>query len=140
MDMYQKALSVLFTLDKWQKPFFSITTGSRLLTTISIQLLLRKLGLLLLERLDSTYTPVKESLATASLTLLQERFPSIATGRAVLAITFLQPVLQKVEQQLLDKWDGMDIPMRVWHAMSFPTMDEYINSSIHTSEIHRVAV
>jgi hypothetical protein len=83
---------------------------------------------------------VKESLATASLTLLQERFPSIATGRAVLLITFIQPVLQKVEQQFLDKWDGMDIPLRVWYAMSFPTMDEYISSSIHTSEIHRVTV
>ena len=73
---------------------------------------------------------MKVSLATASLTLLQEQFPSIAIGRAVLVITSIRPMLQRLEQPLLDKWEGMDIALRVWYAMSFPTMDEYISSSI----------
>ena len=47
--------------------------------------------------------------------LLQERFPSITTGREVLEITCTQPILP--EWQLVGKWVIIDTTPRVWHAI-----------------------
>ena len=57
----------------------TIATISQLVVTISIQLLLQRLGPLLMGKLDGMDTPVREWLDIASLRLWQEPFPSIAT-------------------------------------------------------------
>ena len=69
-------------------------------------------------------TSVRELSVIASPVLLQEQFPSIATGSSVLEITCTQPMLPRLERQLMGKWVIMDTVLRVWHAMSFLIMDE----------------
>ena len=124
MATYQKAYSVVFTLEKWEEQFLFIATGGQPLVTIFTQPIPRKLGPLLPDVQEIMDMSVKELLAIVSPKLLQEQFPSIATGRVVLVIISTQPMLQRSEQRLLDKWEIMDIAPRVWHAMSFLITDE----------------
>ena len=94
-----------------------------------------KLGPLLVEEQDIMDASVRESLAIASLTPLQEQSPSIATGSWVLEIICIQPMLQRLAQRLMDAWDSMDIALRVRHAMSFLIMDDH-ESQVHNINLH----
>lgn len=123
-DTYLKARNVFFTPNKSKDQFRSTATGKHLLVIIFTQPMLEKLGPLLLGQLDSMDTSVKELLAIASPKLLRKQCLSIVIGMEVLVIISTQPVLQRLEQPLLDKLDCMGISLRVWLAMSFLTMDE----------------
>ena len=124
MATYQKAYSVLFTLEKWQEQFLFIATGGQPLVTIFTPPIPMKLGPLLTEQWEITDMSVKESLATASPMLLQEQSPSIATGSRVLVIISTPPMLQRLEQRFMERWEITDIALRVWHAMSLLIVDE----------------